>query len=58
MNQNSDALCLFFLPNFPGPTFISCLTSIPGSRVKPGQGAEVLLYYSKDPIIQTSCLST
>ena len=27
------ALCLFFLPNFPGPMFISCPTSIPDSRV-------------------------
>ena len=27
------ALRLFFWPNFPGPTFISCSTSIPESRV-------------------------
>jgi hypothetical protein len=27
------ALRLFFLPNFPSPMFISCLTSIPESRV-------------------------
>ena len=26
-------LNLFFLPNFPGPTFIPCLTSIPEARV-------------------------
>ena len=25
---------LSFLPNFPGPTFISCPTSIPDSRVR------------------------
>merc|ERR1712051_426774 len=28
-----NALRLFFLPNFPGPTFIPCPTSIPDSRV-------------------------
>ena len=28
------ALRLFFLTNFPGPTVISCPTSIPDSRVK------------------------
>lgn len=28
------AVRLFVLPNFPGPTFISCLTSIPDSRVR------------------------
>ena len=39
MNQNYDALHLFkalrlfFLPNFPGPTFIPCPRSIPDSRV-------------------------
>ena len=27
------ALRLFFLANFPGPTFIPCPTSIPDSRV-------------------------
>ena len=27
------ALRLFFLPNFPGPTFIPCTTSIPEARV-------------------------
>ena len=27
------ALRLFFLPNFPGPTFIPCPTSIPEARV-------------------------
>ena len=27
------ALHLFFLPNFPGPTFIPCPTSIPKARV-------------------------
>ena len=27
------ALCLFFLPNFPGTTFIPCPTSIPEARV-------------------------
>ena len=27
------ALYLFFFPDFPGPTFISCPTSIPESRV-------------------------
>ena len=29
-----NALHLFFLPNFPGPTFIPCPTSIPDSRVR------------------------
>ena len=39
MNENYDALRLFkalrlfFLPNFPGPTFIPCPTSITDSRV-------------------------
>ena len=28
-----QALCLFFLPNFPGPTFILCPMSIPEARV-------------------------
>ena len=38
MNQNSDTLHLlkdlrlFFLSNFPGPTFIPCLMSIPRSH--------------------------
>ena len=27
------ALCLYFLSNFPGPTFIPCPTLIPDSRV-------------------------
>ena len=31
--QISQALCLFFLTNFPGPTFISCPTFILDSRV-------------------------
>ena len=36
------ALGLSFLPNFPGPTFISCPTSIPESRLGLGQNLPFL----------------
>ena len=32
------AVRLFFLPNFPGPTFIPCPTSIPEARVLSNKG--------------------
>ena len=58
MNLKSDAvrlfkaLCLFFLPNFPDPTFIPCPMSIPEYRVgrkrhfRNFSDSKVSMYYS------------
>ena len=37
---------LFFLPNFPGPTFIPCPTSIPEARVMVSQKFRFYLFFN------------